>query len=37
MPDPLARFIPGLLNLQIKYWAILLKVSLLTDLCVFYL
>ncbi len=27
------RFIPGPLNLQIKHWAALLKVLLLTDLC----
>ncbi len=31
--DPLPRFIPGPLNLQIKHWAALLKVLLLTDLC----
>ncbi len=36
MPDPLPRFIPGRLNLQIKHWATLLKVLLLTDLCVLY-
>ncbi len=34
MPDLLPRFIPGPLNLQIKHWATLLKVLLLTDLCV---
>ncbi len=35
--DPLPRdFIPGPLNLQIKHWAALLKVLLLTDLCVLY-
>ncbi len=33
MSDPLHCFIPGPLNLQIKHWAILLKVFLLTDLC----
>ncbi len=34
MPDPLLTcFIPGPLNLQIKHWATLLKVLLLTDLC----
>ncbi len=33
--DPLPRFIPGPLNLQ-KHWATLLKVLLLTDLCVLY-
>ncbi len=31
--DPLPRFILGPLNLQIKHWATLLKVLLLTDLC----
>ncbi len=31
--DPLPRFIPGPLNLQIKHWATLLKVLLLTDVC----
>ncbi len=36
MPDPLPRFILGPLNLQIKHWATLLKVLLLTDLCVLY-
>ncbi len=36
MPYPLPRFIPGPLNLQIKHWATLLKVLLLTDLCVLY-
>ncbi len=34
--DPLPRFIPGPINLQIKHWATLLKVLLLTDLCVLY-
>ncbi len=33
MPDPIPRFIPGPQNLQIKHWATLLKVFLLTDLC----
>ncbi len=27
MPDPLTRFIPGPLNLQVKHWATLLKGS----------
>ncbi len=35
MPDPLPRFIPGPLNLQIKHWATLLKVLLSTETCVF--
>ncbi len=35
MPDPLPRFIPGPLNLQIKHWAAILKVLLLTDLLCF--
>ncbi len=34
MPDPLPHFIPAPLNLQIKHWATLLKVLLLTDVCV---
>ncbi len=34
--DPLPRFIPEPLNLQIKHWATWLKVLLLTDLCVLY-
>ncbi len=34
MSDPLPRFIPGPLNLKIKHWVTLLKVLLLTDLCV---
>ncbi len=34
--DPLPCFIPGPLSLQIKHWATLLQVLLLTDLCVLY-